>query len=181
MIQLKHALVIGGTGMLAQATLELSRNGYRVSVIGRSEQKMQQLLDQNRNQLMPVFVDYSNTKAFAAELIKIQQQGPIQLIIAWIHASGSNVIPCLSEILPASVPCKLVHVTGSSSKLYRFQVNVDFPDQISYHQVQLGFKFENGVSRWLTDEEISTGVINAVQDNKSYQVIGTLSPWEQRP
>ncbi|MDE4083565.1 short-chain dehydrogenase [Planococcus maritimus] len=124
---MKHALVIGGTGMLAQATLELSRNGYRVSVIGRSEQKMQQLLDQNRNQLMPVFVDYSNTKAFAAELIKIQQQGTIQLIIAWIHASGSDVIPCLSELLPASIPCKLVHVIGSSSKRSDIQANHNIP------------------------------------------------------
>ncbi|MDE0581701.1 hypothetical protein ON064_01390 [Planococcus sp. A6] len=59
---MQHALVIGGTGMLAKATLWLSRNGYKVSVIGRSEQKMQQLLDQNPNQLTPVIIDYINTK-----------------------------------------------------------------------------------------------------------------------
>lgn len=168
--------------MLAHATLWLSRNGYQVSVIGRSRQNMQQLLDQNPNQLTPVFLDYSNTKKFAAELVLLQQQqGPIQLIVVWIHESGSKVIHCLTELLHASVPCKLVHVTGSSSRLNHFQTNLDFPSHTSYHQVQLGFKIENGVSRWLTDEEISTGVINAMQDNKSFQVIGTLSPWKLRP
>ena len=178
---MQHALVIGGTGMLAKATLWLSRNGYRVSAIGRSRQKMQQLLDQNPSQIMPIFIDYTNTKAFVADLIKIQQQNPIQLIVAWIHASGSDVIPCLTELLPASIPCKLVHVIGSSSRPTHFQENHDIPRHISYHQVQLGFEIEKGVSRWLTHDEISTGVINAVQDNKSYHVIGTISPWEQRP
>ncbi len=31
-----HALVIGGTGMLADTTLWLVKNGYDVSVIGRN-------------------------------------------------------------------------------------------------------------------------------------------------
>ncbi|APA28455.1 hypothetical protein BBI15_16295 [Planococcus plakortidis] len=44
-IRLKHALVTGA-GMLDQTMLWLSRNGYRVSVIGRSRQKTQQLLVQ---------------------------------------------------------------------------------------------------------------------------------------
>lgn len=181
MIRLQHALVIGGTGMLAKATLWLSRNGYHVAVIGRSEQKMQPLLDQNPGQLTPVFVDYTNTKEFAAELVRLQHQyGPFQLIVAWIHASGDEVIPCLTGLIPASTPCKLVHIIGSSSNLNHVS-NHDIPSHISYHQVQLGFKTEKGMSRWLTHEEISTGVINALQGNKSYQVIGTISPWEERP
>lgn len=181
MIRLQHALVIGGTGMLAKATLWLSRNGYHVAVIGRSEQKIQPLLDQNPGQLTPVFVDYTNTKEFAAELVHLQHQyGPFQLIVAWIHASGDEVIPCLTGLIPASTPCKLVHIIGSSSNLNHVS-NLDIPSQISYHQVQLGFKTEKGMSRWLTHEEISTGVINALRGNKSYQVIGTISPWEERP
>ncbi|MEZ0480364.1 hypothetical protein [Planococcus sp. SSTMD024] len=63
---MQHALVIGGTVMLAKAALWLSRKGCKVSVIGRNEQNMQQLLNQNPDQLTPVFVDYTNTKAFTA-------------------------------------------------------------------------------------------------------------------
>lgn len=181
MIRLQHALVIGGTGMLAKATLWLSRNGYQVSVIGRSEQKMQHLLDQNPGHLTPVFVDYTNTKDFAAELVHLQHQyGPFQLIVAWVHASGDEVIPCLTRLIPISTPCKLVHVIGSSSRLNPV-ANHNIPSHISYYQVQLGFEIEKGVSRWLTHDEISTGFINALRGNKSYQVIGTVSPWEQRP
>lgn len=181
MIHLQHALVIGGTGMLAKATLWLSRNGYKVSVIGRSEQKMQQLLDENANQLTPVFIDYTNTKEFETQIVDLQHlYGPFQLIVAWVHASGDGVIPCLTGLIPISTPCKLVHVIGSSSRLNPV-ANHDIPCHMSYHQVQLGFKIEKGMSRWLIHEEISTGVINAVQDNKSYQVIGKITPWEQRP
>ncbi len=179
---MKHALVIGGTGMLARASVWLAENGYHVSVVGRDSQKMQRMIDLNPAQLTPVLIDYTNTEAFAAQLKDIQQQrGPVCLVLAWIHSDGEDVIPCLMDSLPTDSDWKLFHVNGSSSNLKRIKARTIVPSHVHYHQIQLGFQLENGVSRWLTHKEISDGVIKAVQEEKIRHIVGTLSPWDKRP
>ena len=179
---MKHALVIGGTGMLAKVSIWLSENGYHVSVIGRNPEKMQRLMDQNPAQLTPVLVDYTNTKELAEQLHHVQQQnGPIHLMVAWIHSIGTQVIPCLMESLSHSQSWKLVQVNGSSSKLANIKAKTAVPPHVDYHQILLGFKIEGGLSRWLTHDEISDGVLKAIQENKSKHIIGTITPWEKRP
>ncbi|MBB5180964.1 NAD(P)-dependent dehydrogenase (short-subunit alcohol dehydrogenase family) [Planomicrobium koreense] len=179
---MKHALVIGGTGMLAQASVWLSENGYHVSVIGRNPGKIQQLLEQNPTQLTPVLVNYTNTEELA-EKIRCNQQknGPIELVVAWVHSTGPQVIPCVLEMLPAIQPVEFFHVNGSSSNLKDIKARTALTKHVFYHQIQLGFKIENGISRWLTHEEISQGAIEAVLSGKSESVIGTLEPWDKRP
>lgn len=179
---MKHALVIGGTGMLSKASVWLSENGYQVSVIGRNPKKMQQLLEQNTLQLTPVLVDYTNTEELAEQIRSIQQQnGPIELVVAWVHSTGPQVIPCVLEMLPANQLVAFFHVCGSSSNLKDIKAITALPKHVFYHQIQLGFKRENGFSRWLTHEEISQGVIEAVLSGKSESVIGTLEPCDKCP
>lgn len=180
--KLKHALVIGGTGMLTQASLWLSKNGYHVSVIGRNAEKMQRLIDQNPTRITPVLVDYTNRVELLEQLHRIQNEnGPIQLVVAWIHSTGQHVIPCLTESFSHSQPWKLFHVSGSSSNLKEIKDKLAIPTHASYHQIQLGFKIESGISRWLTHAEISNGVIQSILEEKSEQIIGTIEPWENRP
>jgi len=38
---------------------------------------------------------------------------------------------------------------------------------------------EEGHARWLTHEEISQGVIVAIQQDPPIHIIGTLQPWEK--
>ncbi|RLQ89835.1 short-chain dehydrogenase [Planomicrobium sp. Y74] len=179
---MKHALVIGGTGMLAQASVWLSQNGYRVSMIGRNPEKMQRLIEKNPEGIIPVSVDYKATEKLAEQLSHIQQKnGPIQLVLAWIHSDGPDVIPCLIDSLPRDSEWKLFHVNGSSSNLEEIKARVSVPAHVRYHQIQLGFHLENGTSRWLTHDEISAGVIEAMRDGKAQYIVGTLSPWERRP
>ena len=143
---------------------------------------MQRLTAQNPNQLTPVLVDYTNTKELAEQLHYIQQKnGPIHLVVAWIHSTGQQVIPCLLEFLPQSEPWKLFQVNGSSSNLQEIKAKTAVPANASFHQVLLGFKIESGKSRWLTHDEISDGVIEVIRENKSQLVIGTITPWEKRP
>lgn len=179
---MKHALVIGGTGMLANVSVWLSENGYHVSVIGRYPEKMQRLIEQNPAQMTPVLVDYTNTKILAEQLHRIQKKnGPIHLVVAWVHSTGQQVIPCLTESLSNSQSWKLFHLNGSSSNLQEIKAKTAVPIHVHYHQILLGFKIENDASRWLTNEEISDGVIKAIREDKSEHIIGTIAPWEKRP
>ena len=52
---------------------------------------------------------------------------------------------------------------------------------LAYHQIVLGFKREACSSRWLTDEEISAGVLDAVSEKQPSYVVGTVTPWDERP
>jgi hypothetical protein len=48
-------------------------------------------------------------------------------------------------------------------------------------QVVLGFKVENGASRWLSHDEISGGVLEAIRTDRPHSVIGQVTPWSARP
>ena len=181
---MKHALVIGGTGMLSKVSIWLAANGYHVSVIGRNQEKMQRLLstDERASHMTPIFVDYTNNEELAKQLQLIQKlNGNIDLVVAWVHSTGENVVPCLTNCLSDTEQWKLFHVNGSSAKLDHIKKNIDLPNNVEYHQIQLGFKLENGNSRWLLHDEISNGVIQAIMEGEIKKIIGTIEPWEQRP
>ena len=181
---MKHALVIGGTGMLSKVSLWLAANGYHVSVIGRNQEKMQRLLstDACASNMTPVLVDYTNNKELSKQLRQIQKlNGNIDLVVAWVHATGENVIPCLTNCISDSEQWKLFHVNGSSAKLDNIIKNMSVPENVEYHQIQLGFILENGNSRWLLHDEISNGVIQAITEGEIKTIIGTIEPWEKRP
>lgn len=181
---MKHALVIGGTGMLSKVSLWLAANGYRVSVIGRNQEKMQLLLskDERPSRITPVLVDYTNNEELAKQLRQIQKlNGNIDLVVAWVHSTGENVIPCLTNCMSDAEHWKLFHVNGSSAKLDSIKKNMTLPKNVQYHQIQLGFILENGNSRWLLHDEISNGVIHAITEGEIKKIIGTIEPWEKRP
>ena len=48
-------------------------------------------------------------------------------------------------------------------------------------EVILGFVREGGHSRWLTDPEISAGVLKVLRSGKLRSVVATLTPWSERP
>ena len=75
----------------------------------------------------------------------------------------------------------LVHILGSSSNLETIKKNISVPENCTYSQVQLGFVRENNQTRWLTNTEISSGVIRAITQKETNYIVGTLEPWEQRP
>lgn len=180
---MKHALVIGGSGMLADACLWLADQDYQVTVIGRNRAKLRRLADRNPR-IVPVSADYDQEEAFRSALhTSLVQHGPWLMVVAWIHDQDKRVLSWVSEERTrlGNSPWKLFHVLGSRSnpdEMERDMANLAF---CSYHQVQLGFVIEQDSSRWLTHSEISGGVIHAIQTGLKRHVVGTLTPWSMRP
>jgi hypothetical protein len=52
---------------------------------------------------------------------------------------------------------------------------------LAYRRVVLGFVVEGSRSRWLTDSEISAGVVAAIEGDAEHSVVGTVVPWSLRP
>lgn len=76
---------------------------------------------------------------------------------------------------------ELFHILGSSSDVHRNKRENTLPAGCSYRQIQLGFVIEGAHSRWLTNKEISDGVIDAIKKANKIQTIGQIDPWEKRP
>jgi hypothetical protein len=184
-----HAMVIGGTGMLSEVSLNLLRSGYEVSVIGRSPARLQKLAqkaasqgEQSSRRLSLITVDYHHNEELQKEVSKaIGAHGPIRLLVSWIHSTAPNALPIiLKEVAHTKEDFRLFHVLGSSTNLDEMREKVNPSAQCHYRQVKLGFILEANGSRWLTNEEIATGVWSAIQQDIS-SVIGVLEPWEKRP
>lgn len=182
---MKHALVVGGTGMLADVTRWLAEEDFHVSVVGRKSEKMQRLTEQPKQagEIHPVLVDYTKTAELEAAIVEqIRQHGPLALVVAWIHANAPEALPTVIRLADQSKQkWSLFHVLGSSRNLAAIRNGTKVPETCRYHQIQLGFVVGNGKSRWLTNQEISSGVIEAIQNDEPVLTVGTLEPWNNRP
>lgn len=168
--------------MLKDVSLRLIQQGNHVTVIGRQQKKMQNLINEVKNdlKLSPILVDYTNYNRFKLALTEPQQNnGTFDCMIAWIHGSDKRVRESLLEAIPTTKNMILYHIKGSSS----FMKNDGYlPSNIVYREVKLGFAIEkNNSSRWLTNSEIAKGIIDAIKQEIPEKHAGVFEPWKLRP
>ncbi|NHM33755.1 short-chain dehydrogenase [Neobacillus terrae] len=177
---MKKALVIGGTGMLAEVSLWLSSEGFQVHVLARNKQKMDQLIQKvDSGYISPIFTDYKNESELKKEMTKLDG---IELVVAWIHSDAPMALnTILQELSPKTEQFQVFQVVGSRTDLEGLKNSLNLPQNVKYHQIKLGFVIENGGSRWLINKEISSGVIEAIKSNDDVKIVGTVEPWEKRP
>ena len=182
---MNHALVIGGTGMLAKVSLWLVNEGYHVSVIGRNTHKMKELIGLSKDEFLitPILVDYRMDEELREQLkLSVKKNGQFDIVVAWVHSIGKNVLNEISQGFSGTdYPWRLFHVLGSQSNLETVKKQVIKDKNCLYSQVQLGFIIEGQTSRWLTNEEISNGVIKSIKEDKLVNLIGVLEPAIMRP
>ncbi|KPB05908.1 short-chain dehydrogenase [Bacillus sp. CHD6a] len=181
---MKHALVVGGTGMLSEVCTWLVNQNYHVSVIGRNREKMDHLVKKtDKNTIIPLLVDYKNVEELDMLLRQaILENGTFSLVVAWVHAGGEQGLERIIErVSEKSGPWELYHVLGSRAKLSDVKRNLPIPRNCSYHQVHLGFKVEMNRGRWLKNHEIAEGVREAIQRKAPVSLVGVLNPENMRP
>ncbi len=183
---MKHALVVGGTGMLSDVSLWLSNHDVHVSVIGRDPIKMRTLLSKSNHpsHITPLYVDYRDTQALIHNVQnQIKIHGPVDLLVTWIHKDGAHTLTLLiQEINSKAREWDFFHVLGSQTNLSQTKTALNLGERSHYHQIKLGFVLiDNQQSRWLTHEEISNGVIHAIKNKVKRFTVGVLEPWELRP
>ena len=175
---MKHALVVGGTGMLSGVSLWLLNQGYHVSIIARNSDRMEDLIERTElgSHITPLFVDYGNRDELQKKVYAtININGAIDIVVAWIHSNAPDALEIIvKEVSLSKREWKLFHVLGSRSDLNKIKREVIVPTSCSYHQVQLGSVIEGARTRWLTNKEISDGVIEAIKTGNKIRTIGTL-------
>ncbi len=175
-------LAVGATGMLWEASATWHEQGHAVTLLARSRSRVASKLEQLIRQPPPDFieVDYHDLEGLADAL-----GTPHECVVAWIHGSAPDA---LDVILESTKPDRLIHVLGSavadpSSALAERYLAHYAPRVELYQQVILGFeRRKSGSTRWLTDEEIAQGVLDAWSAPRDTRVIvGMTRPWSERP
>ena len=172
-----HTLVVGGTGMLSGLCEALAGAGGRLSLLSRGASRAAGTNGFD--------CDYYDPASFSAALAAaIARSGPIDLAIAWFHTLKIEAPRLLAE----RVQGRLFQVLGSAAadpshpwRLEAAQHVVEGLPGCDLRQVVLGFKVEAAGSRWLTNAEISDGVLDAVRTDRPLTVIGQTKPWSAKP
>lgn len=187
----KHSMVIGGTGMLSEASIQIARRSESLTSIARTEESLASIDEAvsgaNCHHEM-VAQDYDRAPEMCSVVRDaIRKTGPVELLVMWIHDEGTPLPLAIGEIISeAGIPFRVVHILGSAagdplrasgaveSRLTAFA-------NITYQQVILGFNADSDGSRWLTHDEISAGVVSAVDSGSSRSIVGQIEPWDLRP
>jgi len=178
-----RALVVGASGMLTEVARWLAEQGYQVTVVGRDRARLERVRDSSRYphlfMLLPLDYEQTNQLREALEQLMAEQEH-IELVVAWIHSTAPEAISIIQQVF--SRPKKkwsLYHVCGS--RAWKQPPLVQEVTGCSYHCIILGFVCEEKNSRWLTNEEITQGVISAIQSKEPQTIVGSVEPWEKRP
>lgn len=185
-----HCLIVGGTGMLRTVGVVFAEAGHRVSVVARNKERLVGLVrDTQRSPgvINPIVADYTRTDEFEKKIREAKAiLGPISVAVLWIHSDAGDAAGAVARLLnDQTEPCQLYHVLGSQTADPSKQTGDHAPFErlvhISYRSVILGFKREPAGSRWLTNDEIASGVLDAIANDRTNSVVGTIEPWDQRP
>ena len=176
--------------MLKDVALYFTNHAYTVSVVARNQSGFDNLISLKGESgfINPVKVDYSDNEFFKEKLQNsINTFGEFETVVSWIHSYAESSHKIIAGITGnGNVFCKYYQVKGSADQdPLNISVNTEESfkkyENISYRKIILGFVKEENNSRWLTDTEISSGVIDAVNYDKKLHVVGTIEPWKDRP
>lgn len=178
-----EALVVGGSGMLAEVSRWLAHTGYHVTVIGRDRSRLEQVAKNSStpDRFTLLDLDYQDTTALEQAMSQLRsERGPIDVAVTWIHNTAPEALSVIQhEFAYQAEEWRLYHVCGS-----RAWIKPPFVEEVDsclYRRIILGFVWEEPVARWLTNDEIACGVIRAIETDQPQSIIGKVEPWERRP
>lgn len=187
-----RVLVIGGTGMLRPAVDELLDRGSTVLGVARRPGRGVGGDDRGsaagaRGDYFGVAGQWSEPAAFVDELESILGgDTAIEAAIAWVHTPyRQTVLEQLGRVL--TTDATVLQIWGSASQDPREVMAEDPAAAVptgrswSMRHVYLGYQPGPGTARWLTEAEISSGVLDAWDSGREHTVVGRLDPWDRRP
>ena len=171
--KIENALIIGGTGMLAEASAHLAQISNNLTIASRNPHALAVKLKAN-----PLELDWENLSEANVRLDKIL---PCDLIVSWVREwvqeEGLGLITPLEALLKPGGRSIRVHGCESADPKVREKVNAGSRTDINRQTVILGWINQPEGARWLTHSEISQGVIHTINSPQLKNfVVGSLEP-----
>ncbi|MGM1057775.1 hypothetical protein [Saccharothrix sp. Mg75] len=196
MSERRTALVLGGTGMLKGCADELLSGGWHVVLPSRRPDTLGQAARASLKgrghvpqgadgevRARRVAADWARPRELAERVGQVLDR-PADLLVAWVHTSyRAAVLRAVAPLLAPHAPVVEVLDSGEIDAVR------GVPDPVleghPAQQVVLGFVRHGGGTRWLSHEETSVGVLEAVRralDGRppSVHQVGEIDTWEVR-
>jgi hypothetical protein len=186
--EFQHTLVIGGTGMLREATIALARRSQLLTAASHSRNALRDLgqaLAGTPCERRLISLDWNQPEEFLASLKRhVEASGTPRLAVAWLHDPQLGTAVA-NAITGQGLPCDFFQVFGidaaDPARPPAVEPEGGMNTSVHYHQIILGFEKTADGSRWLTHEEISAGVLEGIAQRASLHTVGQVAPWEERP
>ena len=178
----RHTLTLGATGMLADVVRELARQRSEVSLLARHPQRI------SGKHLHPFPCDWGDEAGLLTAVRNaISKLGLPQRALNWCHKTGP--VMTLAETLAHSgSEIEFYHVLGSAmsdpsrpDRIETLRRKFERLPGLHWHAICLGFVREGTQSRWLTNQEILQGILEALKADNSPHIVGKVRPWSARP
>lgn len=162
-----HLLLVGCTGMLASAARALSEQADSTTVVGRDFSRAENAAPE----ASVVTGDWRDPESLLESLrLNAAREGRFDLALLWIHRTGESLWHHLPELMTEDA--RVFEVVGSAS---------DSPVEVEDHahlfechrRITLGHVKVPSGRRWLTHDEISRGVLRAIDEDTS-RVVGEV-------
>jgi hypothetical protein len=167
--------------MLRRASIAIAKSAQVFTAVARRSESLSalaQALGSPQKVAYYLALDWNQPTEFLAALSRhVEQVGPPSFVLAWLHDInlGPHVARAVSE---KGSHCELFQVLGSDAagptgRAAAVRREIEPHDHLGYHQIILGFVRESGRTRWLSDEEISTGTLEAISLDEPSHIVGT--------
>ncbi|WP_375622829.1 MULTISPECIES: short-chain dehydrogenase [unclassified Bartonella] len=159
-------LVVGGTGMLAPLYRSLEPKEVIIAARFLSHKTQLEAL---KNKQLCVPLDYDCATSKAQFLKAVKQWHDLKYCILWIHSSAHAFSCALIErlaLLPTP-PC-ILHIFGSNTH-DKMILDCARKNKVDFIPLQLGQKTTPKGSRWLTHQQISQQVLDAIKNHMNKQ------------
>lgn len=170
--------------MLKKVSQFLAAHDNTVSVISRTESDLQALKREaveSGGKINPLALDYRDQNNLKKQLESaIAEHGGITLVVNWMHTDAIDSSEIIADVLNRTSPfCRYFQVLPSETDdVRRGRAYYDDPftdlDKVLYRKIILGLADDDGVTRWLTDDEISAGIIDALRNDRKDAIIGKV-------
>lgn len=166
----RTAVAVGATGMLSQALDWVAARSARTVVVARRASRWSPSAAP-AGPVVPLDGDWRDGGALTDALGQAIDPAEVDLLLLWIHASGSQALQGLLDLF-APRDLLIVHVLSSAAgdpAAYRDAVSRRGTGA-RYRTVKLGAVRGAVGWRWLSDAEISEGAIQAIRAQQDVTV-----------
>ncbi|MHC2275456.1 NADPH:quinone reductase-like Zn-dependent oxidoreductase [Bradyrhizobium diazoefficiens] len=180
-----HVLTVGGTGMLRSATLALAKRTKRITIISRDPHKFASEVNSLTGNVNDASIDYHDTLKLSNAVEHWQDvAGPIDLAVCWIHSSAPNALAAIAASLRG--PAEIFQVIGSATgnpldRARQWASTISGFSQVRHRCAILGSVATPSGPRWLSNEEISQGVLKGVVGPGPVHLVGAIHPPNRCP
>lgn len=186
---MEHFLLIDNTGQLTAACHRFATKVKRVSIICRDKDAVSTIEATAKANGQAVTAVHARVND-ESDLRKAIEQalglnGPADVTIAALGdappASATVIAQTLRDLAVFTEYFDVTNAGDPADLSHQREGRLRSFENVWYRRITIGFIVDNGSSRWPNEDEVTSGIVRAVEERSDKFIIGQTEPQEKRP